>query len=57
MGRNPNHKYIQGGHTQDFVDEEFGKKVRGNIDSIAFSEVFPGVSLHPFSKAVRIECA
>jgi predicted phage terminase large subunit-like protein len=51
MGRNPNHKYIQGGHTQDFVDEEFGKKVRGNIDSIAFSEVFPGVSLHPFSKA------
>lgn len=51
LGRNPNHKYIQGGHTQDFVDEEFGKRVRALIDNPLFQEVFPTVTLHPFSKA------
>jgi predicted phage terminase large subunit-like protein len=51
MGKFPNHKYIQAGHTQDFVDEEFGKRVRGNIDSEAFREVFPEIKLDPTSKA------
>lgn len=51
MGNFPEHKYIQAGHTQDFVDEEFGKRVRGIIASEKFSEVFPGIELDPFSKA------
>ncbi len=51
LGRNPDHKYIQGGHTQDFVDEEFGKRVRGIIDSEDYHSIFPDVGLHPTSKA------
>jgi predicted phage terminase large subunit-like protein len=51
IGKNPNHKYIQAGHTQDFVDEEFGKRVRGLIDSEAYREIFPTIKLDPSSKA------
>src|SRR5690606_37456019 len=25
LGRNPNHRYLQGGHSQDFAENEFGK--------------------------------
>lgn len=51
MGRFPNHRYIQAGHTQDFVDEELGKKVRGIIDSEDYREVFPEIRLSQTSKA------
>jgi predicted phage terminase large subunit-like protein len=51
LGKNPNHKYIQAGHTQEFVDEEFGKRVRANIDSETFRTVFPEVKLDPGSRA------
>jgi len=51
LGKYPKHKYIQAGHTQDFVDEEFGKKVRGIIDSEDYREVFPEIRLDPGSKA------
>lgn len=51
LGRHRNHKYIQAGHTQDFVDEELGKRVRGYIDSEEYREVFPEIRLDPASKA------
>lgn len=51
LGNHPDHKYIQAGHTQDFVDEEFGKRVRANINSELYHNVFPKVILDPFSKA------
>ena len=51
LGRNPNHKYLQGGHTQDFVDEELGKRVRANISSDEFGQIFPDVRLSQTSKA------
>ena len=51
LGNHPNHRYIQAGHTQDFVDAEFGQRVRGNINSDAYHEVFPEISVDPQSKA------
>jgi predicted phage terminase large subunit-like protein len=51
LGNHPRHKYIQAGHTQDFVDEEFGKRVRGIISSDEYQDVFPEVRLDPASKA------
>lgn len=51
LGNHPNHKYLQAGHTQEFVDEEMGKKVRGIIDSEDYLQVFPHVRLDPSSKA------
>ena len=51
MGRNPKHRYIQAGHTQNFCENEFGKKVRGLIDSEAYKEVFPEIRLSSESKA------
>lgn len=51
LGKNPDRRFIQAGHTQDFVDEELGKKVRGIIDSEPYREVFNGIKLDPSSKA------
>ena len=51
LGKNPNHKFIQAGHSQDFVENEFGKRVRGIIDSEEFRNVVPEVKLSSASKA------
>lgn len=51
LGRNPNKKYIQAGHSQDFVEKEFGLRTRGIIDSAEFRSVFPGIKLSTDSKA------
>ena len=51
LGRNPNHKFIQAGHSQEFVENEFGKRVRGIIDSEDFLAVFPDVKLAQGSRA------
>jgi predicted phage terminase large subunit-like protein len=51
LGRNPHHKYLQGGHSQSFAENEFGKIVREIIDDPRYREVFPGLGLHVRSKA------
>lgn len=45
LGRNPKNKFIQAGHSQNFADSEFGRKVRDMIDSDNFQDVFPDVKL------------
>lgn len=47
LGRNDRHKYLQGGHSQNFAENEFGKVVRDIIADPKFQRVFPGVRLHP----------
>lgn len=51
LGRNQGHRYLQGGHSQAFAENEFGKYVRDIIADDRFRMVFPDVSLHPRSSA------
>lgn len=51
LGRNPLHRFMSGGHTQDFCENEFGRYVRDIIDDPKFEKVFPGVKLNPRSTA------
>jgi len=51
IGRNPRHKYLQGGHTQAFCESEFGKPTRAMVDSQRYRDVFPDVELTKDTKA------
>lgn len=51
LGRNPNHRYLQGGHSQAFSENEFGKHVRDIIMDVRFREVFPGIDISAKSAA------
>jgi predicted phage terminase large subunit-like protein len=51
MGNHPNHRYIQGGHTNDFVEKEFGLKVKNMIISEPYHQVFPEITISKESKA------
>lgn len=51
MGRNPSHKYIQAGHTQNFCENEFGKKTKAIVDSDIYRNIFPKIALSKDSKA------
>jgi predicted phage terminase large subunit-like protein len=51
LGKNPKHRYLSGGHSQAFAENEFGKYVRDIIDDPRYERVFPDVSLHPRSTA------
>jgi predicted phage terminase large subunit-like protein len=51
LGRNPNHRYIQGGHSQQFCENELGKYTRDIIEDPKFQEVFPNVRLSNASRA------
>lgn len=51
LGRNPKKRYLQAGHTQKFVEDELGKKVRNNIKSEAYNDVFPDVTIPHDSNA------
>lgn len=46
LGRNPNHRYLQGGHSQNFAENEFGKYVRDIVLEQRFRDVFPDVMLN-----------
>lgn len=50
IGRNPGKKVMLVSHTTDLA-VDFGRKVRNSIDSEAFSDIFPGVSLAADSKS------
>lgn len=51
LGRNPLHKYMQGGHSQAFCENEFGRQVRDIIRDPKYARVFPDVALNPRSTA------
>lgn len=51
LGRNPGHRYLQGGHSQAFVENEFGRYVRDIVSDPKYAAVFPDVMLHPRSAA------
>jgi len=45
LGKNPRNRFIQAGHTQSFVESQFGKKVRDIVASQEFMDVFPEVKM------------
>ena len=51
LGKNPKKRYIQAGHSQNFVENEFGKKTKAMVESERFSAVFPEVVLAADAKA------
>jgi predicted phage terminase large subunit-like protein len=52
LGRNSEHSIIHACHTQDLADD-FGRKIRNQLNSPDFSAVFPEVSLSPNSNSAR----
>ena len=54
LGRNPRKKFIQAGHTQNFVESQFGKKTRDILDSPEFQDVFTEVRLATDSRAAGL---
>lgn len=51
LGRNPKDKFLAGGHSQAFAENELGKPVRSLIEDEKFQIVFPGVQLNKNWKA------
>lgn len=51
MGKHPKTKYLQAGHSQLFVENEFGKKCRDIIESEEYHDIFPDIQLSPTSRA------
>ena len=43
LGKNPKKRYIQAGHSQNFVENEFGKKTKAMVESERFRAVFPEI--------------
>lgn len=51
LGRRNNDKFIQAGHSGDFVKKEFGQVVRDIIGTESYRNVFPGVQVSHNSSA------
>lgn len=51
LGRKPRTQYLQAGHSQLFVENEFGKKCRDIVEDERYNDVFPGTMLSPASRA------
>lgn len=51
FGRNPRRRFLQAGHSQDFVENEMGAKVRDIINSEDYGHVFPDIGIRPDMKA------
>ncbi len=45
LGKNPKKRYLQAGHSQDFVDNEMGAKVRNILTSADYRRVFPEIRI------------
>lgn len=54
LGRNPTHKYLQAGHTQTFVENEYGKRVRAVLQSEEYRSMFPDIQLSTDTKAAAL---
>ena len=50
LGRRPLHRYLQGGHSQAFVENEFGKVVREIVNDDRYFEIFPTTQLSKSTK-------
>lgn len=51
IGRNPFHRWLHGGHSQIFVENEFGKPVRDIVADPRYAEIFPDAIFNPRSTA------
>lgn len=52
MGRNPEHYVVTATYAQELADD-FGRKVKNQIEDAAFRNVFPGVGLADDSKSAK----
>lgn len=52
MGRNPDHYVVTATYAQDLADD-FGRKVKNQIEDSAFQAIFPGVGLADDSKSAK----
>lgn len=52
IGRNPDHYVVTATYAQDLADD-FGRKVKNQIEDAAFQAVFPGVGLADDSKSAK----
>lgn len=52
MGRNPDHYVVTATYAQELADD-FGRKVKNQIEDPSFQAVFPGVSLADDSKSAK----
>lgn len=52
MGRNPDHYVVTATYAQELADD-FGRKVKNQIEDAAFQAVFPGVGLADDSKSAK----
>lgn len=52
LGRNPDHYVVTATYAQDLADD-FGRKVKNQIEDAAFQAVFPGVALADDSKSAK----
>ncbi len=52
MGRNPDHYVVTATYAQDLADD-FGRKVKNQIEDAGFQAIFPGVALADDSKSVK----
>jgi hypothetical protein len=51
FGRNPRRRFLQAGHSQDFVENEMGATVRGIINSEDYHHIFPDINIRVDMKA------
>lgn len=51
LGRNPRGRFLQAGHSQDFVENEMGAKVRDIINSEDYGHIFPDIHIRSDMKA------
>ena len=52
IGRNPDHYVVTATYAQDLADD-FGRKVKNQINDAVFGQIFPGVRLAADSKAAK----
>lgn len=52
MGRNPDHYVVMATYAQELADD-FGRKVKNQIEDVAYQGVFPGVGLADDSKSAK----
>lgn len=52
LGRNPDHSVVTATYAQDLADD-FGRKVKNQIEDHAFAEIFQGVGLADDSRSVK----
>ena len=52
LGRNPDHYVVSAAYAQELADD-FGRKVKNQIEDSAYAQIFPGVSLAGDSRAAK----